>query len=302
MNMQGADRDRNIDAGPPANPASDLFVGTLEGLPACADDDETYEIWPKLMVIVMLQGAQHFAIDDQSFRIDAGPADVASPQALMLNVAAHARLRFINDSNVPLRKIQISAPRTWVERLVRSRGDRLPTLQDFLATHLSSFRFPLTIPSLAVAEQLMSPPPSLKGEMLSLFRKSRAMDLMLTACTDLLSVDADPAALPHLQTRRQCERIRDFILSHLDQPLTIGSIAHKTGASVSWVQRHFRDEFGMTVFDFIRIKRLEIARNALEGQGVTIAQAAYLAGYSDPANFSAAFKRTYGISPKLVRG
>lgn len=57
----------------------------------------------------------------------------------------------------------------------------------------------------------------------------------------------------------------------------------------------------MTVFAYIRGERLAKACAALERTGVTIAEAAYAAGYADPANFTVAFKRLYGVSPKHRR-
>lgn len=106
---------------------------------------------------------------------------------------------------------------------------------------------------------------------------------------------------PRLQTRQRCEQIRDYILARLDQQLSIERIARETGVSVSWVQRHFREEFGIGVFEFIRIRRLELGRQALENEGATIAQAAHAAGYSDATNFTAAFKRVFGFPPTNLR-
>jgi AraC-like DNA-binding protein len=55
------------------------------------------------------------------------------------------------------------------------------------------------------------------------------------------------------------------------------------------------------VFDYVRVRKLEQAREVLERDGVSVAQAAYIAGYASPANFATAFKRQFGTSPKNVR-
>jgi AraC-like DNA-binding protein len=83
--------------------------------------------------------------------------------------------------------------------------------------------------------------------------------------------------------------------------LTIETIAREAGASVSSVQRHFKQHFGMTVFEFIRSKRLDAARDALERKGVTVMQAAWIAGYLSPSSFITAFKKTYGTPPGVMR-
>jgi AraC-like DNA-binding protein len=51
----------------------------------------------------------------------------------------------------------------------------------------------------------------------------------------------------------------------------------------------------------MRETRLQAARDAMDKDGLTIGQAAFLAGYSSPANFSTAFKRVFGISPSEAR-
>ncbi|VFR21306.1 hypothetical protein AMP9_3942 [plant metagenome] len=39
----------------------------------------------------------------------------------------------------------------------------------------------------------------------------------------------------------------------------------------------------------------------MEYEGASVARAALLAGYANPANFATAFRRQYGLSPRQVR-
>lgn len=277
-----------------------LFVGTVEGEPACACAANVYEIWPKFVVMVLLQGAQHFVIDGEDFRIDAGADDTARPLVFVLNVARFAHLHFINDSDIPLRKVMISAPHPWMEWLMRTQGPQVSALRPFLANHLASFTFPASGQVRLLAEQIMSPPPSLAGELRTLHCNSRALDIMCVAGL-ALAAEEEERRRPLLASRRQSERVRDYVMENLDRALTIEEIARAAGASVSSVQRHFKEHFRMTVFDFIRKERLAQACAALERDGVTIAQAAYAAGYNDPSNFAVAFKKVYGVPPRCKR-
>ncbi|KQT69001.1 MULTISPECIES: helix-turn-helix domain-containing protein [unclassified Aureimonas] len=283
----------------PAMPR-DLFVGTVDGVATCTPDEHVHDIWPKFMVMILLEGRQRFVIDDTAFAIDAGSGGTASPVVLLLNVARYAKLFFVNDSQVPLRKVMISAPLPWVRRHLEGQGQSLPGLRRFFGRHLASFEFRPGQHAIALAEQIMRPPPLLRGEIAALYAKSRALELMVTGCSALVE-GAEPPAQPRLAIRRQAERVRDHILARLGTELTIEAIAGATGASVSAVQRHFKLEFGMTVFDFIRLKRLERAREMLEGDGATIAQAAYEAGYANATAFATAFKKTFGAPPRHHR-
>ena len=51
----------------------------------------------------------------------------------------------------------------------------------------------------------------------------------------------------------------------------------------------------------LRQRKLEAARDAMLREGATIAQAAFMAGYSSPANVATAFKRAFGVSPSQYR-
>lgn len=276
-----------------------IFVGTVDGEPSCAPDTTVYEIWPKFIVMVLLKGAQHFVIDDRDFRVDAGTQE--GGVLFMLNVARFSRLRFINDSHIPLRKVMISAPHPWMEWLMSTRGNSSSALRGFLATHLVSMSFPISGHVRQLSEQLMAPPPTLDGEVRTLFRNSRALDIMCLACLAMSEQAEEERPRPQLASRRRSERVRDYVMRNLDKSLTIEEIAAEVGASVSSVQRHFKEHFKMTVFEFIRRERLAQACAALEQEGVSIAQAAYAAGYADPSNFTVAFKKLYGVPPKFKR-
>lgn len=277
-----------------------LFVGTVEGEPTCAPDEMAYDIWPKFVVMVLLEGRQHFVIDDRHFRIDASDGEDGGV-LFALNVAQFAQLRFINESAVPLRKVMISAPHPWMEWLMRTQGAGHSVLRDFLARHLAGQSFPVNGRIRQLTEQILRPPSAMAGEVRTLYRNSRALDIMCLTCVAMVEHSGEERLRPQIASRRRSERVRDFILQNLDRQLSIEEIACAMGASVSSIQRQFKEHFKMTVFEFIRSERLALACAALEQEGISIAQAAYVAGYADPSNFTTAFKRVYGVPPKLKR-
>lgn len=273
-----------------------LFVGSVEGETSCVSSEPAeFDILPKLIVMVLLEGSQHFAIDGRHFRLDASEA----PVGLMLNVARPARLRFIHDSEAVMSKVQISAPLPWLDWQRRFLPPGCAVLDRFVSGHLRLAHFTPGDRILSLARQLMRPPPDMQGEMRQFFRQSRGIDILGAVCA-LLMDDERGRRRPRLASQRQSERVRDYILAHLDEPMTLVEISRETGASISAIQRHFKSHFGMTISEFIRAQRLELANEALE-QGVTVAQAAHIAHYADSAHFSTAFKRAYGVPPSYHR-
>ncbi|WP_040845026.1 helix-turn-helix domain-containing protein [Thiorhodococcus drewsii] len=119
-------------------------------------------------------------------------------------------------------------------------------------------------------------------------------------------VDEKPArarSSPGTRDLVRARKARDYILRSINEPMSIADIASRNGMSVSTLQRVFKGCFGTTVNEFMRMRRLELARLALLERGVTVGEAAFEAGYSSAANFSTAFQRAFRYPPSAcLRG
>lgn len=277
-----------------------VFVGALEGR-RCCTASPTYEVCPKLVINFYLSGHQRFVIDGVEFCEGTGsPGD--RPRVSMINIRQYSTLSF--DAAEPgsdLRKVKTSVPLTWLEREIGTVSSCSPALRHFLATHLSHFVFEPTPDLVELAEQICRPPPHLTDELLTLYRKARGLEIMRLCCAALVAQHAESDRRPSLMNARQSERVRQYIMGNLSKSLTVEQIARESGTSASSLQRHFKQQYGMTVFEFIRRKRLEAARDALECRGVTVAQAAWIAGYLSHSSFITAFKKIYGACPSEMR-
>jgi AraC-like DNA-binding protein len=282
--------------------SQDLFIGATDTAPNCTPDTGEQNIWSKFMLMVFLQGRQHFVIDNTHFRIDAGEGKTRCPTVFMLNVARPSKLQFIVESDTPLHKVMIAAPHPWLTRLTATAdGKSARFMSDFFSEHLAHFSFEPGRYILQLAKKIMSPPPLLEGELNSLYLKANALDIMWQSCLALKSKGTEDRQAPVLNSLRRYERLRDFIVANLDRQLTIDLIAREASASAATVQRHFKEHFGITIFDFIRQKRLEAARAALANDGVPVTHAAHIAGYNSVSNFTTAFRKAYGLTPKRAR-
>ncbi|MBQ1558305.1 MAG: helix-turn-helix domain-containing protein, partial [Pseudomonas sp.] len=63
----------------------------------------------------------------------------------------------------------------------------------------------------------------------------------------------------------------------------------------------FRSRNGTTIAAYLRRQRLARAYQAMRQQGLSVEDAANLAGYEHLSSFSAAFKREYGFPPSQAR-
>lgn len=200
-----------------------------------------------------------------------------------------------------MRKVHVSIAKEWIGDTGESLFDQDPETSAFLSRPLSRRSFHPSRALIALAEQILHPP-HYHGLLHNLYVESRTLGILsegFAAITEGASKAFD-ARLSAVDQRR-LKMAEELIAAGTEHDLTLASLASEIGTSVSTLQRLFRLVHGTTVFGFARRCALERARSALEEQGVTIAQAAYLAGYTSTANFSTAFKRCFGISPSEIQ-
>ena len=200
-----------------------------------------------------------------------------------------------------VRKVNITVSRDWLAESAFASTEEFRRVNNFAATHHARFAW-VPGPSLtSIAEQILKPPIA-PGMMQNLYLESRALDLLSEGFAALAQQSA-VTGITILKPidRRRLRHIEDFLAEHLHEIRSLDELACVGGISVSTLRRLFQAAYGTTVFQRLRQLGLERARHALERQGVSIAQAAFLAGYSSPANFSTAFKRQFGLTPSDIR-
>lgn len=93
--------------------------------------------------------------------------------------------------------------------------------------------------------------------------------------------------------------VRNIVVQNLDDLPKISDMAVQLGTNSTTLRRAFKATYGMTLMDYIRKQRLEAARIMLREGKFQIAEIAYRVGYSNPANFTNAFRRQFGYAPKF---
>ena len=109
------------------------------------------------------------------------------------------------------------------------------------------------------------------------------------------TINGDPRACRVIQTALQfCDE------NHWER-IGLKDVAEAVGYSPSYVSRLFASHLGCTVSEHLRYLRMKAAKSMLERSEAPISEIGRWLGYRDPANFTHAFTRAVGMSPKTYR-
>lgn len=121
------------------------------------------------------------------------------------------------------------------------------------------------------------------------------------------------AVRAHVEMSMDGDRgISGFADKHLVRPLSavhrtpeahwsVASMARVAGLSRTGFAERFTIWMGMTPMAYVTSWRMQVARDAIEVRGLSVAEAAAISGYASEAAFSRAFKKEIGASPSAFR-
>lgn len=101
----------------------------------------------------------------------------------------------------------------------------------------------------------------------------------------------------HTVAPNYAARVMGYINVNYMNGISVEKIADYLKLNRKYLVRIFKEKTGLTIQEYLISKRLEEAKKLLK-KGYSVSESAYMAGYNDAFNFSKAFKKKFGISPK----
>ena len=96
-------------------------------------------------------------------------------------------------------------------------------------------------------------------------------------------------------------QVLDVIEGRLAEPLEVAALAAAISLSVSRFTHLFTAGIGMPPLQHLRTRRMERARQLLEGTAVPIRTVRLSVGYTDPSRFARDFRKQFGVGPRDYR-
>lgn len=94
---------------------------------------------------------------------------------------------------------------------------------------------------------------------------------------------------------------KEYIYSHIKDRITIEDLSDELGVSASYLSRLFKKETGDSVSAYIRIQKIEKAKNLLRYSDYSIIDIANRLSFSSQSHFIQQFRELTGITPKKYR-
>lgn len=101
-------------------------------------------------------------------------------------------------------------------------------------------------------------------------------------------------------TKDKATHIISYINAHLTEDISLASLAEEFYISQNHLNRLFKESTGTTLWDYVTVKRLVLARDKLS-LGEKPTEIYKDSGFNDYATFYRAYKKYFGTSPKAAK-
>jgi len=117
--------------------------------------------------------------------------------------------------------------------------------------------------------------------------------------------DAGSFRLPierrHRLDERRLRRVLHYVEEHLDDDIAVADLANVASLSIFYFTRAFSAAVGMPPHRYVSQRRLEWAKKMIAAGSTSIAEMAFMCGFSSQSSFTRAFRRTTGLTPAMYR-
>jgi two-component system response regulator YesN len=135
----------------------------------------------------------------------------------------------------------------------------------------------------------------------SLYAESE-LSTSITMVLQFLSL-VTPSLANHRRKREQSAiySIKNFIEEYYLTKLSLHDLATRFFLSEEHISRAFKETFGINLFEYIMLLRIERAKILLANHTMVIAEIVDLLGFVDASHFTKSFKKHTGMTPKEYR-
>jgi len=95
--------------------------------------------------------------------------------------------------------------------------------------------------------------------------------------------------------------VKDYLDAHYTEKITLDTLSKEFYISKNYLTRVFKEQFGMSVKDYLQVVRITHAKQMLRTTDKTAEEIAIVCGFGAPHYFSRVFKEIEGVPPSVYR-
>jgi len=119
---------------------------------------------------------------------------------------------------------------------------------------------------------------------------------LLGVCAELPNAAKNPSRIAGVVRRAE-----EHLAEHQSENVDLEALARKLGVGYSYFRRIFREQTGLSPWQYLLRSRLARARRIMTSGEDTLASIAEAAGFGSAFHLSSAFKKAHGLSPDAWR-
>jgi AraC-like DNA-binding protein len=143
---------------------------------------------------------------------------------------------------------------------------------------------------------------SYEGHMRQLYYEAKIIELFLMQAQQAENMMGRKPVQIKAADIEKLHAARQFVHMNMLEPISLQQVARAAGLNDFKLKKGFRELFGTTVFGYLNELKMTHAKRLLQDGGVSVGDIAIDLGYSEPQNFTKAFKRHFGYTPGEVKG
>ncbi|MFA9208034.1 MAG: helix-turn-helix domain-containing protein [Yersinia sp. (in: enterobacteria)] len=248
---------------------------------------------PALKLAIVVSGSAHVSFGGQQLHLQ------EKGDASLVSLTENTLFTRHGKNNRHERTLTLTFDREWLYGDLLPQAGAWDTLYNFTQQHLAIHLWRPSVHSQDIAQKIASAKP-FSTPLERLQWETQCIGLIIEAFSSL-EQQAQQQNKISLRGLNRVQQVRDWLESGEADHLSMSELASLVNMSQSTLQRRFRENYHITVFEYLRHCRLKRAMLALQKEGISIDQAAAIAGYTSPANFATALRRTFHISPSQLR-
>lgn len=241
---------------------------------------------------IEVEGSEPVTVGQQTLILLLSPAGIAKTE------------RFFSGEHE--QSVTLCCQPEFIFRRFKTSGDELPKLlQSCLKGEAGQSIFASTTLSVQMAAAVRAMIEcELERDFRRVFVEAKAMELLLLSLVALSENERRLESGNHPLGKRDSERI-DTVREILDreylEPPSITELARKVAVNDAKLMHLFKHQVGETIFNYSQRLKMEHAKRMLEETEESITAIAFEVGYEYSSNFTTAFKRHFGVTPKAAR-